>query len=178
MAAEFGHQLHVILYQDGATTGNLLSHDPAKAMELYYITFEELGNNRICMNDFWITFCLVRTRVVKTIRGGISAVTAALTLKLQEMADGIVVQGPRPNDKLHFFVNFGYFLSDESAQHNIFRFKGQRAPICHATVEGHNQRTLILGRLARPPKGVPQIIPSTVFPLCFTTLDSYGDASI
>ena len=120
---KFENALHVIIYEDGATTGNLLAHDPAKSMELWYFTFEEFGETRTSMCDFWVTLCVIRTRIVRQVRGGLSAVAKALLLRFREMSNGIVVQqGP---ERLHLFCTLAFFLGDESGLQHVFRFKGE-----------------------------------------------------
>ena len=84
-------ELHLVMYQDGAATGQLLTFDPAKSLELWYVTIEELGVERTCICDWWITLCIVRARVLKQIRGGVSAMTAALMLQLRDMKNGICI---------------------------------------------------------------------------------------
>ena len=165
VANENENTLSIILYQDGATAGNLLHWEPAKATELFYLSFEELGAERLARTNFWIPFCSIRTKQARRVRleclrlglnllsvsayliwaprkapesgsasshlraskvrGGLSHVTEMLLLELKCMSNSVLVQGPLPENKLQVWVRFGFFLSDESAQNGIFRFKGQ-----------------------------------------------------
>ena len=125
LAEAFAHVFHVILYEDGATTGNLLSHDPAKAMELFYWTFEELGLSRLGHTDWWVCLASLRTQLANRVAGGLSHVSKVLLLELQKLTEGFTIHGPS-GESLVLFGTFGGFMFDESAQMSIMHFKGAR----------------------------------------------------
>ena len=45
LARDRGNAVRIILYEDGATTGNLLHNDPSKSMELFYFSFAEFSDS-------------------------------------------------------------------------------------------------------------------------------------
>ena len=123
----FGTLLHIHLYQDGACAGQMLNVDPAKSCQMFYFTIDELGMNRHCRCAWWWGLSSFRTRSMKHVRGGLSAVTRALLCELHRMRDGVLVQGPTTDEKMFLQFDLKVFITDESAMQSIWRFKGERA---------------------------------------------------
>ena len=127
MARKFQHTFKLLLYNDGATAGNVLNFDPAKAMELVYISSEEF-EGRLSSIDAWCCICCIRTRRAKDIQGGLSRVASFLFEEAKKMGDQLMIQGPPGHEPLYVRVQMGCFISDEAAQHAVFSFKGRPAP--------------------------------------------------
>ena len=102
---------------------NERADDPAKAMELFYLSFDEFGPDRLQHIDFWVCICQVRKRVIREVAGGLSCVSSALLMELRKAMDGLRIQGPA-GEALFVFCRLRGFLTDESAQQSIFLFKG------------------------------------------------------
>ena len=123
LAASCRNAFSCLLFQDGATAGNLLHFAPAKAMEMWYMSLAEFGDIRLGHSDFWISLCAMRTQTVKEVAGGISHVASVLVQEIKKMSDGLMVQAPG-GDSLYVWCRMGGFMLDESAQQGVFSFKG------------------------------------------------------
>ena len=65
LQSQFGNLLHIVLYQDGACAGQMLTVNPAKSCQLFYLSILELGINRHSQTDFWWTLVCFQTRIMK-----------------------------------------------------------------------------------------------------------------
>ena len=115
-----------ILYQDGATAGNVLATDASKATEHFHLSFDEFGPERLGCIDMWVFVCAVRLRLLRQVRGGLSAVTSMLLMELRASAGGLRVVGPG-DQPLTVPCGMGAALCDEAAEQMMFTFKGARS---------------------------------------------------
>ena len=123
-----------VFYSDGATAGNLLHFDPAKAMEVIYVSLRQFGN-RLHFVDSWACICCIRNQTLKHVRGGLATVVRVLLEKCQRASAQLMIQGPVGQAALYVRVVMGYFISDESAQQHAMSFKGACAEIYTYIIE-------------------------------------------
>ena len=115
-----------ILYQDGATAGNVLHNDPSKATELFHLSLDEFGPERLGCMDMWVCICAVRAQVLRQVRGGLSAVASMSLMELRASHGGFRIVGPQ-GQPLTVFCHMSACLSDEAAEQKMFTFKGARS---------------------------------------------------
>ncbi len=63
---------HLVLYLDEVTPGNPLRPDNARKIWAVYMAFREFGKRRLCQTKYWIPTGVLRTKVAKHVRGGVS----------------------------------------------------------------------------------------------------------
>ena len=119
-----------VFYSDGATAGNLLQFDPAKAMEMIYVPFRQFGS-RLHFVDSWACICCIRNQTLKHVRGGLATVVRVLLEKCQRASAQLMIQGPVGQAALYVRAVMGYFISDEAAQQHVMCFKGARTFFKH-----------------------------------------------
>lgn len=78
IARQHNGLLSLIVYNDGATCGNMLDVDQAKKCEVFTFSFLELGPARLCCTDWWFWLAAVRNNRVKEAECGLAALWAAL----------------------------------------------------------------------------------------------------
>ena len=121
------------VYSDEVSPGNQLRHDNRRKMQVVYYGFLAFGAAALSCEDAWLVATTVRSSVVQSIDGGMSAVIGGI-LKLFFAADGhdmrlagiplsLHTDGSVPQEiRLH--VALASILADEAALHATWLCKG------------------------------------------------------
>ena len=118
-SASCGGKFSLVIYNDGATCGNMMDVDAAKKLEVFTYSFEQLGEERLCCVDWRFWLCAVRETQVKTVDGGLSTVFAALLKVL--VGQRFTIQA------ITFEFSVRHFVMDEMAEQACWGFKGHAA---------------------------------------------------
>ena len=70
--------LHMVLYLDGITPGNVLRPDNKRKIWAFYATFLELGREHLCHEECWIPLAVLRTSAEHEIVGRLSSACRAM----------------------------------------------------------------------------------------------------
>jgi len=113
--------LELLLYTDEICPGNPLHQRNLRKMSAYYFSFDQFKQN-LTREEFWFPLCIIRSSAVKSIEGGLPAVTSALLMELKtRLASGVLLRLPRAT---LFMVSFKTFIADEGAIKASFAIKG------------------------------------------------------
>jgi hypothetical protein len=63
----------LVLHTDEVTPGNALRPDNRRKSWLWYFSFVDLGAELLCREECWLPFGILRSHIVKDVRGGLSA---------------------------------------------------------------------------------------------------------
>jgi hypothetical protein len=136
-AAEFlvhhlaGKQCKLAFYCDAVTPGNVLRPDFGRSFEAIYWSFLEFPDwFRTRAQNGWFLFAFVECKVVKTVPGGMAAITKKVIQTFFPAVDGqfnfdktgVIVK--YNNAEHHIRATFGCWLADEKAIKEIVSCKG------------------------------------------------------
>ncbi len=136
-AAEFlvhhlaGKQCKLAFYCDAVTPGNVLRPDFGRSFEAIYWSFLEFPDwFRTRAQNGWFLFAFVECKVVKTVPGGMAAITKKVIQTFFPAVDGqfnfdktgVIVK--YNNAEHHIRATFGCWLADEAAIKEIVSCKG------------------------------------------------------
>jgi hypothetical protein len=107
----------MILYFDEVTPGNVLRPDNKRKIMAVYMSFKELGVQRLCKTEFWFTIAVARTSVIHTVVGQWSRMLRVLLRaaflgpqSFERAGVVLYVDGPQL-----FFARLSNILADEAA---------------------------------------------------------------
>ena len=119
----------LIYYNDEVTIGNQLRKRNPRKCEAIYWSLLEFGLDALSDEEAWLEVCVLRSATRKTLRGGISALTAAILGHFFDddthnaSTGGICLQ-LHSGRSIVIFIEFAMLLADEAALHAIFEHKG------------------------------------------------------
>ena len=118
--------LTLILYNDEATAGNVLSAAKELKAALFYLSFRELGSATLKQEDSWLPVGLVLHEQLERLSGNLSGYMRELVLQVfapLRLSDGfeLSIAGETCRFKL---APSAYFLADNDAVRGTFLFKG------------------------------------------------------
>ena len=108
---------HVVFYVDEITPGNPIRTDNKRKIVVFYFNFLELGPEILCREDAWLPITVVRSPMLRLIRGGLSAVLRALTNEFFQRDEGWSKAGIVLELEIHTLCFFVYarLLGDADA---------------------------------------------------------------
>ena len=126
LAAGRANPLHLILYVDEVTPGNLLRPDHKRKFHAIYVSFVEIGQSVLCKEEIWLPLALLRSTIASQVRGGMSNCMRLLLRSIflqpcRAFAVGFPVDLEGPT---LIRVTFGHFIADEAAIKSTWSFKG------------------------------------------------------
>ena len=69
-----GYKIHVWMYSDEITPGNVLSANSLRKTQAIYWTIRELGFPALHCEECWFTICAVRSSIVQEVQAGMGQV--------------------------------------------------------------------------------------------------------
>ena len=123
--------LSLLVYADEVCPGNVLSHQPARKLWCIYVSIKQF-HTALQKEAAWITVGLVRSDVVASLDGHLSAVLAALLGSIfnSEFGNvthlGLLLQEPPGRGSLgnRLFLDLGFFIMDGQAAKFAWSTKG------------------------------------------------------
>ena len=113
----------LLLYYDEIVPGNPLKPDDKRKVVVIYCSWLEL-DHLLYADRAWLTLGVIRSSIVKSVRGGISSVIRALLSELLAGACSLSSAGAvLPSGGL-FFCKYHLFISDEAAGKAVWCTKG------------------------------------------------------
>ena len=113
----------LLLYFDEVVPGNPLRPDNKRKIVVIYCSWLEL-DHLLYAEKAWLTLGVIRSSIVKSVRGGISSVVRALLRVLFVGACSLSSAGAvLPSGGL-FFCKYHLFISDEAAGKAVWCTKG------------------------------------------------------
>ena len=89
--------LHLILYLDGVTPGNVLRPDNRRKIWSFYASFREFGWQRLCYEECWLPLAVLRSNMEHDITGRVSNAMRLLMGNLAPLAThGVILHLLRP----------------------------------------------------------------------------------
>ena len=121
-----GRPLHLLLYLDEVSPGNILKPANNRKFWAFYVGFKEFSAAALTHALAWLPVAVLRTSIAKKVQGGLSACVLCLlraffagTASLSAVGVLLPWQEPR---LLH--VRFGNLLGDEAALRQVYDSKG------------------------------------------------------
>ena len=115
----------LIIYFDELTLGNALRPDNRRKTMAVYMSFAELGPEKLCRCEFWLTIAVARTSMIRQVKGGWSRmlrdILRAAFLGAENFASGVLVYAGGPH---LLFGHLSNVLADEAALKLTFDAKG------------------------------------------------------
>ena len=120
-----GVPLNLVFYCDEITPGNILRPENKRRFDAFYFSFRELGPTLLCRAEMWMPLAVLRSGVLRTIKGGISNCVRLLLRTFfvdgPFATTGVVLPTPDP---VLLFCKFGNLLADEAAIKAVLQTKG------------------------------------------------------
>ena len=119
--------LHLIFYLDEVHPGNILNTDAGRKFWAFYFSIREFGRRALMHDECWLPIGILRTSIVKKIKGGLSACVRQLFRSwflgspLRLSTDGVFLQLVRVQ---LLFLHFGNFVADLDAFKKTWDIKG------------------------------------------------------
>ena len=119
----------MIVYSDEVSPGNQLLSDNARKVQVVYFSFREFGAAALADEEAWWVACVVRSTIVNSLLGGMSALIGAF-LKLSFDPAGHNARTAGVALRLHggelarVWYTFAFTVADESALKQTWRCKG------------------------------------------------------
>ena len=127
-------QWNVILYGDEITPGNQVKAGNHRNNWLIYFNFREFGAAYLAHEEVWFPLAVLRTNIVKDIRGQVSGAFRVLMRRMflgpnSFNRGGIVIKRPNGSVTL-LFARLGNILGDEAALAAIYCGKSASGLLC------------------------------------------------
>jgi hypothetical protein len=114
--------LHLVMYLDGVTPGNVLRPDNKRKIWAFYATFLELGREHLCHEECWIPLAVLRTSAEHEFVGRLSSACRAMMGDvMQSGSNGVFL--PLAEPSIVFFC-FSNLLADEEGLKLFWNAKG------------------------------------------------------
>lgn len=119
----------IILYADETSPGALLKVDNTRKTMLIYWQFRQSGREILSRENNWFLLGLIRTKLLKTVQGGISGALKVLLLKLffgnnNVRTMGWDINGSEGRYLGRVYARFDCYLADEDALRASWRVFG------------------------------------------------------
>lgn len=118
---------HLLVYTDEATPGNVLRLDNRRKMAAVYLTIKEFRPEVVKHSDMWVPIACIRSTIVKTIDGGLSACIRTLYRRwlLEEGLGerGVLLELPGGR-VVNIYLAAGPLLADGEALRAVWNGKG------------------------------------------------------
>ena len=124
--ATFCRPWRLLIYLDEITPGNPLRPDNKRKIMAFYASWLELGD-RLRLEEYWLTLGVLRTSIIKEVKGNLSAVfrhlMRTLLLGCKSLCNaGVVIE--LAESSLVCFSKYHREVSDEAAGKAVWNFKG------------------------------------------------------
>lgn len=114
--------LHMVMYLDGITPGNVLRPDNKRKIWAFYATLLELGREHLCHEECWIPLAVLRTSAEHEIVGRLSnACRAMMEDVMKSGSTGVFLPLTEP---AVVFFSFSNLLADEEGLKLFWNAKG------------------------------------------------------
>jgi len=140
------------VYSDEVTPGNQLKPNNLKKTQAVYWSIFEFGAAALADEEAWFEIAVMRSSVVKTIQGGMSAVFATVLEQFfnpngHHMLETGITLHLFSGERKIIFIKFLYKLADEAALHAVWGCKGSSGlkPClkCENVFNKHNARSVL-----------------------------------
>ncbi|CAK9066921.1 unnamed protein product [Durusdinium trenchii] len=78
---KYTEPLHLMVYADEITPGNVLSHSPSRKLWCIYVSFEEFKHHSLSENG-WLTLCLLRSDMASKVEAHLSQIVKVILLSI------------------------------------------------------------------------------------------------
>ena len=124
--ATFCRPWRLLIYLDEITPGNPLRPDNKRKIMAFYASWLELGD-RLRLEEYWLTLGVLRTSIIKEVKGNLSAVfrrlMRTLLLGCKSLCNaGVVIE--LEESSWVCFSKYHREVSDEAAGKAVWNFKG------------------------------------------------------
>ena len=120
--------LHVLLYADEVTPGNVLAPVPSRKTWAIYGSFKEFHTHLQSTNS-WITLCVIRSSQMNTVAANMSQLMKVLVHQIistgQTGIQLVELKGmPQPMPYKRLYMKIGFWIMDGAAHKFCFSIKG------------------------------------------------------
>ena len=120
-----GVPLNIVLYCDEITPGNILRPENKRRFDAFYFSFREFGAELLCRAEMWLPLAILRSGVIRTVRGGLSNCVRLLLRTF--FVEGTFASTGVPlatEEPVLLFGRLGNLLADEAALKACWNSKG------------------------------------------------------